>query len=112
VSELFEPTLEGVAWHYEDTNSDPNLPSKRVTHSRYDRPTSAVALWDIARWDDNGGAIPLWAAFAPEGAQQDFEYFNEVYSPAVIFYRHGGYEFLPMLRPQLDGIRPEWSQDA
>jgi hypothetical protein len=25
-----------------------------------------------------------------------------------MFYRHGGYEFLPMQRPQLDGVRPEW----
>ena len=28
-----------------------------------------------------------------------------------MFYRHGGYEILPMGRPHLDGIRPEWGGD-
>jgi hypothetical protein len=80
VSELFEPTLEGV----ESSPADLGTP-----------------------WDDNSGAIPLWAAFATEGGTQEYGHPSEVYASAVMFYRHGGYEILPMRRSQLDGVQPE-----
>jgi hypothetical protein len=107
VSELFEPTLEGVTGS-EGASPDPNLPNTRIA-SEYGGSSSAISLWGTgARWDTNTGAIPLWAAFAPEAGHQEYEYFREVYSPAVMFYRHGGYYILPMCRPHLDGVRPEW----
>ena len=104
VSELFEPTLEGVS--YDESAVDPNLPNTRIK-SDYGESTSAVSLWGT-RWDDNNRAIPLWAAFAPEGGSQEYAHLSEVYAPAMLFYRHGGYEFLPMSRPHLAGVRPEW----
>jgi uncharacterized protein (TIGR02996 family) len=110
VSELFEPTLEGVRSWSEEPYDDPNVPNTQIEH-RYDEKGSAVSLYGTgAHWDDNSGAIPLWAAFAPEEGSQEYEFYSEVYAPAVMFYRHGGYEFFPMLRPHLDGVRPEWDQ--
>jgi hypothetical protein len=107
VSELFEPILEGVSWDKE-SGVDPNLPNTRI-ESKYGNGSSAVGLYDAAvGWDDNRGAIPLWAAFAPEEGSQEYGSLSECYAPAVMFYRHGGYEFLPMGRPHLNGIRPEW----
>jgi uncharacterized protein (TIGR02996 family) len=109
VSELFEPTLQGVHWR-DETRSDPNVPNTDI-ESEYGRSGSAISLWNDAlegaRWDENRGGIPLWAAFAHEEGNQEMS-IEEAYSPAVMFYRHGGYEFLPMQRPQLDGVRPEW----
>jgi uncharacterized protein (TIGR02996 family) len=109
VSELFEPTLEGLGWGA--GKPDPNVPNTHIT--RKDGETgSRISLWEVgARWDDNQGAIPLWAAYAPEEGSQEYESLQEAYAPAVMFCRHGGYEFLPMLRPHLDGIRPEWDED-
>jgi hypothetical protein len=105
VSELFEPTLEGVGY---DSSVDPNLPNTRIKNE-YGESSSAIDLWGTgAQWDENSGAIPLWAAFAPEEGSQEYEHLSEVYAPAVMFYRHGGYEILPMSRPHLDGVRPEW----
>jgi uncharacterized protein (TIGR02996 family) len=108
VSELFEPTLQGVEpWLDDESSADPNLPNTRI-ESEYGNGSSSVAdLWG-AHWDDNHGAIPLWAAFAPEGGSQNYDHFSEAYAPAVLFFRHGGYEVLPMCRPHLDGVRPEW----
>jgi uncharacterized protein (TIGR02996 family) len=108
VSELFEPTLEGVGWSVEGSGGDPNLPNTRIT-DKYGESGSAIDLWDSGvHWDDNSGAIPLWAAFAPEEGSQEYEYLSEVYAPAVMFYRHRGFHFLPMSRSHLDGVRPEW----
>lgn len=107
VSELFEPTLNGVGWGDDKSYVDPNLPNTRIKPKYGEGSSSAVSLWET-QWDDNNGAIPLWAAFAPEAGHQEYEYFSEVYSPAVMFYRHGGYDILPMGRPHLDGVRPEW----
>ncbi|HWG42114.1 MAG TPA: TIGR02996 domain-containing protein [Gemmataceae bacterium] len=105
VSELFEPILEGVGY---DSSVDTNVPNTRIK-SDYGELSSVVSLYDAGvGWDDNGGAIPLWAAFAPEEGRQEYEQLSEVYAPAVLFYRHGGYEILPMARPHLDGVRPEW----
>lgn len=109
VSELLEPTLEGVTWDGDESHRDPNLPTTHIKHRYSEGSSSAVGLYETgARWDDNSGAIPLWAAFAPEEGSQEYEHLSEVYAPAVMFYRHGGYEFLPMCRPHLDGVRPEW----
>jgi uncharacterized protein (TIGR02996 family) len=114
VSELFEPTMKGVrGWSEDESKVDPNLPNTRII-SKYNKKglRSAIGLWETdARWDENSGAIPLWAAFAAEEGSQEDEDVSESYSPAVMFYRHGGYEILPMSRPQLDGIRPEWGVD-
>ncbi len=109
VSELDTPTLKGVGWEQEEGVPDRNIPNTRLASEYYERPSSAVSLYDTGtRWDDNNGAIPLWAAFAPEGGTQDTSSLSDSYSPAVLFYRHGGHEILPMLRPYLDGVRPEW----
>lgn len=108
LSELLEPTIEAVPAY--GTEPDANTPNTRIER-RYGRSGSAIALWEIeAGWEDNDGAIPLWAAYAPEGGNQDFEYLSDVYAPAVLFYRHGGYDLLPIRRPHLDGIRTEWDE--
>jgi uncharacterized protein (TIGR02996 family) len=108
VSELFEPVLEGVKDGYDkEENTDPNVPNTRIKREYYDGYGSVVDSYD-AHWDDNCGAIPLWAAFAPEDGSQEYSELSEVYAPAVMFYRHGGYDILPMQRPHLDGVRPEW----
>ncbi len=104
VSELFEPTLKEVQGY--GPAPDPNVPNTRI-EKEYGGVGSTINLWDTG-WDANTGAIPLWAAFAPEAGTQEYENLDEAYAPAVMFYRHGGYEFLPMGRPHLDGIRPEW----
>lgn len=107
VSELPEPTLKGVSYGYDESEADANLPTIRVKPPGGDGSSSRVSLWETnIPWDDNSGAIPLWAAFAPEGGDQNLG-LAENYAAAVLFYRDGGYEFLPMERPQLDGIRPE-----
>jgi uncharacterized protein (TIGR02996 family) len=107
VSELIEPTMEVVGW---GDRPDANLPNTRLQPRKYGESGSVIGLWDTP-WDDNDRAIPLWAAFAPETGHQEYGTLNEVYAPAVMFYRHGGYEFRPMCRPHLDGIRPEWGGD-
>ena len=107
MSERPEPILEGVRAD-SDTGDDLNVPHTRIV-GEYGETGSTVSIYR-AGWDSNSGAIPLWAGFAPEGGHQEYEYLSEVYLPAVMFYRHGGYEFLPMTRPQLDGVRPEWGE--
>jgi uncharacterized protein (TIGR02996 family) len=107
VSELLEPTLEGVDGYGDESGADPNLPNTYIKRRYGEGSSSVVGLWDTP-WDDNGGAIPLWAAFAPEEGSQEYERLSEVYAPAVMFYRHGGYDILPMRRPHLDGVQPEW----
>ncbi|HEX5272480.1 MAG TPA: hypothetical protein VFW33_18410, partial [Gemmataceae bacterium] len=108
VSELFEPTLEGVESYAEESYVDPNLPTTRIKPQYEEGSSSAVTLWGTgARWHDNNDAIPLWAAFAPEEGSQEYGEYSEVYAAAVMFYRHGGYDILPMRRPHLDGVQPE-----
>jgi uncharacterized protein (TIGR02996 family) len=104
VSELFEPTLEGVVAD-DEPGRDPNVPNTHI-ESEFGESSSVIYLWNKTDWDDNYGAIPLWAAFAPENGSQHYEYLSEVYKPAVMFYPHGGHEILPMGRPHLDGISP------
>ncbi len=109
VSELLEPTIQKDSWDNE-SRPDPNLPNTRIEDGEYGESGSARGLWR-AHWDDNSGAIPLWAGFAPEAGDQVWDSLEESYAPAVMFYRHGGYDILPMCRPHLDGIRPEWGWD-
>ena len=110
VSELPEPTLDGTEPYADEGTPDPNLPNTKIKESEYAR-GSFLHLWSAGvPWDDNNRAIPLWAAFTLEGGSQDSD-FSANYAPAVLFYRHGGYSFLPMLRPQLDGVRSEWSDE-
>jgi hypothetical protein len=109
VSELPEPVLEGVGWEGDEDAPDRNIPNTRLKSRYSERPSSAISLYEAGtRWDDNNAAIPLWAAFAPEGGSQEYGELSETYSPAVMFYRHGGHEILPMLRPHLDGVQPQW----
>jgi uncharacterized protein (TIGR02996 family) len=104
VSELFEPVLEGVNEYGEESAADANLPTTRIKAQYGEGSSSMVGLWEAgANWDDNYGAIPLWAAFAPEGGNQNAD-LSENYTPAVMFYRHGEYVILPMGRPQLNGL--------
>jgi uncharacterized protein (TIGR02996 family) len=104
VSELFEPTMEEIGYR---SKPDPNLPNTKIK-SEY-AAGSLIRIWRATGWDDNYAAIPLWAAFAPEDGNQNYDNLSEAYRPAVMFYRHGGYEILPMCRPHLDGILPEWA---
>jgi uncharacterized protein (TIGR02996 family) len=109
VSELFEPTLH-VNVGYGDEYEDANLPNTRI-QGRYGETGSVIGLWGHeVPWDDNYGAIPVWAAYAPEEGSQEYEHIDDVYAPAVMFYRHGGHVFLPLRRPQLDGVQPEFSE--
>jgi uncharacterized protein (TIGR02996 family) len=109
VSELLEPTLEGVESYPDESYVDPNIPHTQIPPEYHKGSSSAVSLYGAgAEWDDNTGAIPLWAAFAPEEGSQEYERLSDVYGPAVMFYRHGGYKILPMRRPHLDGVQPEW----
>lgn len=65
-------------------------------------------------WDDNGQAIPAFAAFCKEGAHQEMST-REAYSPYAIFRRDGEDIAIEMigqkLRPWLEGIRPEWDEE-
>lgn len=108
VSELPEPDLNGVSF-YDDNKKDVNVPNTRFP-SEYGEQSSVVSIWEHG-WDSNHVAIPLWAAFSPEGGSQH-ESFPDGYAPAVMFYRHGGYDILPMVRPHLDGVRPEWGWEG
>jgi uncharacterized protein (TIGR02996 family) len=106
VSELFEPKMEGVQSYADESDPDINLPNLKIKIGYHWG--SVISLWDAKiPWDDNHDAIPLWAAFAPEGADQGYDKLSDAYSPAAMFYRYGGYEILPMIRPELDGVRPE-----
>lgn len=108
VSELLEPSLEGVASGYGEGAIDLNIPNTKLPRE-YGGNSSVVSLWETnVPWDDNDEAIPVWAACAEEGGHQEYEHYSEVYAPAVLLYRHGGYEMLPLRRPQLDGINPGW----
>lgn len=114
VSELFEPTLRGVNRYGEDdAATDANLPTTFIK-AEYGKGTcSEISLrGNGVPWDANDAAIPLWAAFAPEEGSQEYGELDEVYVPAVLFYRHGGYEFRPMRRPHLDGVQSEWGAEG
>src|SRR6185369_11239674 len=71
VSELFEPTLEGVDGGDDESAVDPNIPNTHIPQKYSKGSSSDISLWEHgARFDDNNGAIPLWAPFAPEEGDQ------------------------------------------
>jgi hypothetical protein len=59
-------------------------------------------------WNDNGNAIPAFAAYCKEGCHQDMDY-SEAYSPYAVFRRKAAEIEIEvvgtMLRPWLDGTR-------
>jgi hypothetical protein len=75
--------------------------------------------YSMRYWEDNGEAIPAFAAFCIEGGDQEMESL-EAYTPYAIFRRKGT-EIKEveiettivgeMLRPWLDGARPEEWED-
>lgn len=91
-------------------------------HVSYSRPSLILEMektfyqgtsW--SSWDSNGAAIPMWAAWCKEGSNQEMSAY-EAHNIAVIAQRDEDgevtLEFTPMLRPNLDGIRPEyWDED-
>lgn len=111
LSEWSEPKLKGVAVDPDESYVDPNLPNIKIERGKRGVSSSAFDILG-PDWDSNGRAIPLWAAFASEDGTQEHDYYSDVFSPAVLFYRHGGYEILPMLRPHLDGIQPVWDWEV
>lgn len=68
-------------------------------------------FWGKIDWDDNGKAIPAFAAFCKEACNQLMS-ISEAYSPYAILQRKGEeieVEVIgEMLRPWLDGIKSEW----
>lgn len=70
---------------------------------------------NIRWWDDNGEAIPAFAAFCKEDSHQEMDRL-EAYSPYAVFRRKGleiETEIVgKMLRPWADGMRPEeWDEE-
>lgn len=64
-------------------------------------------------WDDNCGAIPLFAAFCEENCHQEMD-FLEAYSTYAIFRRDNDnlkVEIVgKIVRPWIDGVSPEWEK--
>jgi hypothetical protein len=60
-------------------------------------------------WEDNGNAVPAFAAYCKEGCHQEMDY-SEAYSPYAVFRRKEEEIEIEVvgniLRPWLDGIRP------
>lgn len=99
----------GSAFEDRDYPEDPiNLP---------DLPPHCDLAWEIGGvsfpFDDNGLAIPLFASFCREGANQGMD-FQDAFSLFAIFRKtEAGIEVEyrgEMLRPWLEGIRPEYFQ--
>jgi hypothetical protein len=106
-SKLPEPDMEAAAKSYGD--EDPvNLPEG---WSHWDLMNSAELGID---WDDNGEAIPLFAAFTKEDCHQEMTSV-EAGSPYAFFMRTPkGVQtrvVARMLRPWLDGVRPSFERE-
>ena len=60
-------------------------------------------------WQENGNAVPTFAAYCKEGCHQNMDYL-EAYTPYAVFRRNQEEIEIEvvgdMLRPWLDGIRP------
>lgn len=107
-SQFDRPDLDGYfdSWQNEQ---DPNFPGG-----------SSEYLWRETwrvrgRWDANGQAISLFAAFCPEGGSQDASD-RENCRPYALFRptADGGVSVQvvgTMLRPWLDGVRPSWDDE-
>jgi hypothetical protein len=113
-SELFVPQMQGASYLAEpdELANDLNIPNT-VIHDKSGDAGSVVGSYGEFAWDHNTAAIPIWASYSSEGGSQDWGvHVLEHYSPAVLFYRHGGYDILPMIRPQLNGIQSEWGAEG
>jgi hypothetical protein len=101
------PTLSKIQDEEDDPVNLPNLP----THSQIEW-FQGPDFRELA-WDHNGMAIPLFAAFCKEGAHQEMNS-REAYSCFAIFRKTADgidIEYAgKMLRPWLEGIRPEYFQ--
>ena len=91
-----------------DETNTPGLNRKNMWETVKDH---KKILWE---WPDNTDAIPAFAAFTTEGANQEMEMY-ECYSPYANFFRtkNGGvdYEVVgEMHRPWLDGVYPDWER--
>ncbi len=101
------PTYSKIQDEEEDPVNLPNLPS----HGQIEWFQGPDFL--KMPWDHNGMAIPLFAAFCKEGAHQEMNS-RDAYSLFAIFRKtEAGIEVEyrgEMLRPWLEGIRPEYFQ--
>lgn len=81
-----------------------------------------VSRWDIeddeahwVDWDSNGDAIPAFAAFCKEGCHQEMSE-EETHSVYAVFRRREASADIAVvgevLRPWLDGVCPQWDEDA
>lgn len=77
---------------------------------RHDFRSEHVYLWKLASWDPNGDAIPLFAAFCEEGADQD-QPTGRSHAPYCVFRREGvgvTFEIVGVkVRPWLEGVAPQ-----
>lgn len=74
-----------------------------------------VQFKDKIRWNSNGDPISLFAAFCREHCHQEMDDV-EAYSPYAIFRRQNGQIAIEvvgvMIRPWLDGVKPQYDGDA
>lgn len=118
-SVLKTPDLSAAFKAYEDYLEDPvNLPGFEYTGEIYDAWLSVDERVqdeeEFLYWEDNGIAIPAFAAFCKEGCHQDMK-MAEAYTPYAILRRNGDEVDIEivgqMYRPWLDGIKPEeWDE--
>jgi hypothetical protein len=107
-SKLPTPNLKAAAKAWDEDADTVNLP-EGLSHMDL--------AWTVEgySWDDNGEAIPLFAAFTKEGSDQEMSVM-ETGAPYAVFRRSSlGVETEvvgEMLRPWLDGVRPSWEQEA
>lgn len=83
---------------------DPNLPAGVDAEPL----RNMLRRWDL--WDDNGRAIPRFAAWCHERGNQENED-PENFSRCATARMVDGeivVTYAPMLRPWLDGVKPEW----
>jgi hypothetical protein len=87
----------------------PGLPSLYEIYDTLSKDFEKMASEEYC-WEDNGDAVPLFAAYCKEGCHQDMDYL-EAYTPYAIFRRKEGEIEIEvvgeMLRPWLDGMRPD-----
>jgi hypothetical protein len=131
-SKLPEPSLEGFradeAWLDDDDDWEAKAAlaaageaplSDNLRGMVFDDEGSEFDLWGLgtvyaADWDDNGDAIPLFAAWCAEGSDQEMPR-SEAYRPIVLYQRAGddvtARWIAEPLRPWLDGVQPVEADD-
>jgi hypothetical protein len=89
-----------------DTVNLPGLPNSYEIYS----PAYNQIGYNEYSWQDNENAVATFAAYCKEGCSQEMGYF-EAYTPYAVFRRKEGdieIEIVgTMLRPWLDGVRPD-----